>query len=110
MEIKFEEFLFQKPVGGQVPKEKFWRRCDICYRRFWQYIEVGKKPKPGIRLCRLCNKRTGEIDKSCIICGFSLVVDVHHDRFSQTEYILCPNHHAMVTRKTCTLQDLLEKK
>ena len=41
----------------------------------------------------------------CIICGYFDTVDIHHE--GGKEYVLCPNHHAIVTRGILTLQELL---
>ncbi len=49
-------------------------------------------------------KRQGE---SCAVCGFFAVSDIHHDWIGK--YILCPNHHAMITRKKATLKTLLSR-
>ena len=46
--------------------------------------------------------------KPCIICGYDLTTDVHHE--GKTLVILCPNHHALITRKIKTLGELLLEK
>ena len=46
---------------------------------------------------------------NCAVCGFSLTVDLHHEGFGKT-YILCPSHHALITRGISTLQELLPPK
>lgn len=37
-----------------------------------------------------------KIELKCQVCGFDELVDVHHE--GKQVFILCPNHHALVTR------------
>ena len=47
-----------------------------------------------------------EFPRSCIVCGFSETTDIHHER-GET-YVLCPNHHALITRNIRSLNDVLQ--
>ena len=53
--------------------------------------ERGKKKKNGV----------------CKVCGFSETTDIHHEGKDREMYILCPNHHALITRGIKTLEDML---
>lgn len=41
----------------------------------------------------------------CIVCGFSLTTDLHHE--GSKTYPLCPNHHALITRNIYKIEDIL---
>lgn len=43
--------------------------------------------------------------RACIICGFNETVNVYHEK--DKTYILCPNHHCLITRGISTIEDLL---
>ena len=45
--------------------------------------------------------------KPCVVCGWAETTDLHHD--IGVNYILCPNHHALITRGIKTIQELLEE-
>ena len=45
--------------------------------------------------------------KKCIVCGYSETVDTHHG-YGNITYTLCPNHHALITRRIKTLEELLD--
>ncbi len=64
---------------------------------------------PLFRLKENSRRRKGNDQKIgiCEVCGFSEVFDVHHED-NQT-HILCPNHHALITRGKKTLADMLNK-
>lgn len=88
------------------------------------FVNRGKHPRVrfnGIRSeARLALKKAG-IEKKCCICGFDVVVEVHHIRavtdfpFSATIaevndlsnlLYLCPNHHVMVDKGLITTEEL----
>ena len=50
--------------------------------------------------------RTRSQGLTCEICGYGLTVDIHHEGKLREEHILCPNHHALVTRGLTTLEGL----
>ena len=41
----------------------------------------------------------------CVVCGWDETTDLHHD--IGATYILCPNHHALITRGIKTIEELL---
>ena len=43
--------------------------------------------------------------RCCVVCGWNETVDLHHD--IGATYVLCPNHHALITRNLKTIQELL---
>ncbi len=49
-------------------------------------------------------RRTG----ICEVCGFSRTIGLHHDGDARVEHVLCPNHHALITRGLTTLLDLTQ--
>lgn len=50
-------------------------------------------------------KRSSRKCEPCIVCGFSETTDRHRE--GDKTYILCPNHHALITRGKKTLQEVL---
>lgn len=44
--------------------------------------------------------------KRCIICGWDPTTDTHHE--NGKEYVLCPNHHSLLTRGKQGLEEVLE--
>ena len=47
-------------------------------------------------------------DGHCEVCGYTSVLDLHHDGENREEHILCPNCHALITRGILTLKELLD--
>ena len=41
----------------------------------------------------------------CVVCGYSETTDLHHE--GKKTYILCPNHHALITRNIKTIKQVL---
>ena len=46
----------------------------------------------------------------CEVCGYKEVLDNHHDGSNEEEHTLCPNCHALITRRKYTLAELFERK
>ena len=46
-----------------------------------------------------------KVYEPCIVCDFSETTDKHHE--NGKEYILCPNHHCLITRNIKSLSELL---
>ncbi len=62
----------------------------------------------GIRERTLTNRPQNE--KCRVVgCGFSETLDTHHEGLDREEYLLCPNHHALITRGIKTLVELQTK-
>ncbi|KKL45396.1 hypothetical protein LCGC14_2356100 [marine sediment metagenome] len=76
------------------------RRLDPVYK-----AEEKKRAKFSIRVRRGDKRVRGECQ--VVGCGFSETVDTHHEGEDRQEYILCPNHHALITRGVKTLEDIL---
>lgn len=51
--------------------------------------------------------RLAKLNRSCEVCGYNKVLDNHHDIEDGKEHFLCPNCHALISRKMATLQELL---
>src|SRR3989344_211980 len=74
--------------------------CKRCYDRLFHYDKI--KSHNVKKLHNLDLETYRKITKSCIICGFDKIIDLHHlDRNkknnSETNLIgLCPNHHRMI--------------
>jgi hypothetical protein len=47
--------------------------------------------------------RGNNVGQPCQVCGFSEVVDLHHE--GQDIYWLCPNHHSLITRGKKDIND-----
>lgn len=43
------------------------------------------------------------MQRKCQVCGYNEVTDIHHEKLEI--YILCPNHHALITRKLKSIKD-----
>lgn len=97
-------------------KEKFPKICSICGEYFFttrknknicssecKKNHVRDHARHYARLKRNPNKEK----ESCIVCGFFETTDRHTE--GGKEYILCPNHHCVITRGKATLEDILSK-
>ena len=91
-----------------------WKICAICRNRF-----EAKNARKNVCSweCKLLkirersrlNKRNKERRKNmdcepCVICGWKLSTDTHHEGLDT--HILCPNHHALITRNLVTYQQM----
>ena len=50
-------------------------------------------------------RKDARVLRCCVVCGWNETVDLHHD--VGATYILCPNHHALITRNITTIQEML---
>ena len=82
--------------------------CAGCYNSVFHIEQVNRQ---NVRKLHNLDMSTyGEITKSCIICGFDKIVDLHHiDRdhknTSRDNLVgLCPNHHKMVHNRKYRLE------
>jgi hypothetical protein len=94
--------------------DNYQRVCGICGKEFrtkyknknicsFECREVSTR-KAGIASnMRVKNSLK---PKPCKICGYDLTTDVHHE--GHKTYVLCPNHHALITRGIQTLKELLD--
>jgi len=84
------------------------KKCALCGKDF--YTKSKSKNICSLR-CRRNHKHSEDIrykkNKGCAICGWKETIDIHHD--SRGVYVLCPNHHALITRGISTIEELLKK-
>lgn len=50
--------------------------------------------------------RNGNNGLTCELCGYGETVDIHHEGEERVEVVLCPNHHALLTRGLTSLEEL----
>lgn len=82
--------------------------CQDCKNQ-WMSEEYPQRISRPIKLTR---KRDNE---KCVICGFNVLVEVHHIRpkreggedIIENLITLCPNHHTMADRRLITQENLL---
>ncbi len=95
-------------MGKEIEKQ-----CAYCKALFHTFDSRKNMCSPECRhkasmqnkIVTQKRKKQGE-KVSCLICGFYLVTDIHHE--AGEIYNLCPNHHAMITRGVASLSGLLE--
>ena len=91
------------------------RVCAICGVTFdtinarkkycsWNCSQESQRDRSR-RLMRT-RERSQRNTGSCQVCDFDLTVDLHHEGYRET-YLLCPNHHALITRGIKTISELL---
>lgn len=87
--------------------------CSLCGREFI----LGRFPQtrycsPACRMEAhlITNRQLRRLKRSqrnctlpCQVCGFNDTTDIHHE--GEDLYILCPNHHAMLTRGKKEIKD-----
>lgn len=91
------------------------RLCAVCGEEFkprvWaQHICSPKcRQKAANQKIRQRNREVRRgIRNACIVCGFDLTTDIHHEAGRQ--YRLCPNHHALITRGIMKTEEVLRLK
>jgi len=80
------------------------RRFTRCYMRKKRH--PSKKIKHSFSTTSITSSK--KVNEACIICGFNLTTDLHHE--DTLEVILCPNHHALITRNIRTFKDLIKER
>lgn len=102
------------------PTIKFYRDCTICGTPFvtkyankmicsWTCKqEHNRQHSREIMRRKRLDKKGGPKPTalSCVVCGFNLTIDRHRE--NGRLYVLCPNHHAVITRNILTLKQVLE--
>jgi len=87
-------------------------KCCICGKKFFPYSsnqrycsqycrDELREDNNEFRRMIKTNKLEGTIP--CIVCGFSETIDLHHE--GRKTYVLCPNHHALITRGIKKFED-----
>jgi hypothetical protein len=84
------------------------RKCAVCSLAF--ETTIARQNICSFKCRQEATRVAGRVRKfnqrkPCVVCGWSETTDVHHD-MGRT-YILCPNHHALITRGLKTIEDLL---
>ena len=88
-------------------KKVYHKTCIICnkifnttYSKVCTCSIICRKKKLAIHMLDLIRKnresKRKRIKYPCQICGFNETTDVHHE--NKETYILCPNHHALISR------------
>ena len=88
------------------------RECAICGKEFplkqhrqntcsWD-CRQEKNRSNARAIMRSLRHHGKKICEPCVICGFSETTDIHHE--GKYTHILCPNHHALITRNIKTLR------
>ena len=99
-----------------VFKKSFKKECCICHKSFTTVYQGkgvcsfdcrAEKKRECARAFQR-RKRKKKKCKPCEVCGFKETSDLHHE--SRKTYILCPNHHALITRGIKTIEQLFENK
>ena len=78
------------------------KRCNaifvknVAQRQYCEQCSPYQYGKSARRAMRYKRHRENGRSQPCQVCGFSEVVDLHHE--GQDMYWLCPNHHALITR------------
>jgi len=89
--------------------------CVICNKEFMteyknknvcSFICRQEKTRQNSREIMRKKRHSHDRWKPCQICGYKETTDIHHEK-SET-YILCPNHHALITRGIKTIEQLLK--
>ena len=97
-----------------IPSIKVYENiCTNCGKKFThtkkkvnscsQKCRIEKQRQRTLKYMR--NKRRSKNKESCVICGYAETIDVHHEKGEK--YFLCPNHHALITRKIRTFKDYM---
>lgn len=88
--------------------------CKLCGKEYQEHIgtqrycsadckqEVKRmRARRGMRQAR--NRLRYKDVHKCQVCSYDKVVDIHHE--GNLLYVLCPNHHACITRGVCNISD-----
>jgi acetyl-CoA carboxylase beta subunit len=92
------------------------RRCVVCSLQFYPtYLrqitcsaKCRKRRNTQKTLENLHHRRRKNYPAACEICGFTLTLDIHHE--GKELHTLCPNHHALITRRIKSLSDLISER
>ena len=123
--ITYYNYMFCSPEceakynkhGKRKDKYIYTRVCSMCGKPFkTPYINKNlcsfecKQEHVRERSRMYARRKRNNLKKyaPCIICGFDLATDIHKERGKT--YVLCPNHHALITRNIKTLNELLKDK
>lgn len=92
----------------------YTKNCTVCSEEFKTKTKIKNicsrecKLEHNRQHAKYYNRRKrlkGKIYLPCIVCGFSETSDLHSE--NGQKYVLCPNHHCLITRGIKTLNELL---
>ena len=87
----------------QKPFETKYRNKQTC-----SFSCKQEKQRQNSRIIMRKDRHSKDRYKPCIICDYKEATDIHHE--GKKTYILCPNHHALITRGIKTIKELLNSK
>ena|SRR3990167_11448687 len=90
--------------------------CTICNKSFetiyknkqvcsWE-CRQEKQRQRSRQVMR--DRRRRVICQPCTVCGYKETTDIHHE--NGKTYVLCPNHHALITRGIKLFPEILKGK
>ena len=116
MHIDISKYSFS--IKKNIEQEIYHKKCTICGNYFDTKIKSKNIcgfscKKEHNRQNALVYARKNKTDEKgnplpCIICGFNETTDMHREK--NMTFILCPNHHCLITRGIKTLEQLLIEK
>ena len=83
--------------------ETGWGNSNVCS---WECRQ--EKNRKASRIIMQLKRHAGNRWRPCEVCGFAITTDIHHEE--KTTHILCPNHHAMITRGIKTFEEMIKDK
>jgi hypothetical protein len=90
-------------------------RCIVCRKLFYsdniRQITCSpscRKKRNTAKTLESYNIKKKHPSRFCEICGFSLTTDIHHE--NKILHILCPTHHALITRHIRSFSQLIEER
>ncbi len=142
---KFERPKIKCKICGHIEPHQSKGLCNTCYKREGTPKVICKKckklkPHKAKGMCSYCFLKTYHYDsvkrgnykkyhnisleeyrkltKSCVVCGFDKIVDLHHLDYNRknnslSNFVgLCPNHHKMLHNELYSkeIEEILIKK
>ena len=116
--MSLQEIANTPPIPRLRSCYKFYKKtCPVCKQNFETII---KSKITCSKKCQAIKKRVynskyirkkrnlNKHYEPCVICGYGLTTDIHHE--AKKTYVLCPNHHALISRGIKTLDELFKDK
>lgn len=119
-ELTLKSNLYQDKkitIGYDPNTLSFTKECTICgksfktSRRNKNICSFDCKREHNRRHARAYARSKRHENREyppCVICGFYMTTDMHEE--GGEVYVLCPNHHALITRNIKTLKGLFMEK
>ncbi len=92
--------------------QKYTQTCSFCSKPFDPSRKQTRYCSPACRMeahivstrqHRRLQRHQRNCTIPCQVCSFDQTTDIHHE--GEDLYILCPNHHALITRGISSIQD-----